>query len=49
MIEYYVKMLQEHPLLTYIEDAFAQYDFPAHQHFRERLGNEFAHVNMALK
>lgn len=24
--EYYLKMLQEHPLLTYLEDAFAEQD-----------------------
>jgi len=41
MIEYYVKMLQDHPLLTYIEDAFAQFDFAAHKNFREKLSNEF--------
>ena len=49
MIEYYVKMIQDHPLLTYIEDAFAQFDFVAHKSFREKLSNEFPQVNMALK
>ena len=23
MLEYYVKMVQEHPMVTYVEDAFA--------------------------
>ena len=37
MIDYYVKLLQEHPLVTYIEDAFACFDFDAHKAFREKL------------
>lgn len=49
MIEYYSKMIQEHPLISYIEDAFAQYDFEAHKTFREKLSNEFANVNFSLK
>lgn len=49
MIEYYCKMLQEHPLISFIEDAFAQFDFETHKAFREKLGNELPNVNMALK
>jgi hypothetical protein len=49
MIEYYLKMLQEHPLISFVEDAFSQYDFPAHKAFRDKLANEFPNVNMALK
>jgi len=49
MIDYYVKMIQEHPLSSYIEDAFAQFDFSAHRAFREKLGNEFPNINMGLK
>lgn len=49
MIEYYFKMLQEHPLISYIEDAFAQFDFEAHKTFRDKLSNEFKNVDMSLK
>lgn len=49
MIEYYCKLLQDHPLITYVEDAFAQFDFPSHKAFREKLSNELPHVNMGLK
>lgn len=37
MVEYYAKMLQEHPLLSYVEDAFGQFDFAAHKAFKEKL------------
>jgi enolase len=49
MIEYYAKMLQEHPLLSYVEDAFGQFDFAAHRALKEKLQNEFPHVNMGLR
>ena len=49
MIEYYCKFLQDHPLITYLEDAFAQFDFPNHKALREKLSNELPAVNMALK
>lgn len=49
MIEYYVKLLEEHPLITFIEDAFAQYDFDSHKAFREKLANDFPNVNMSLR
>lgn len=49
MIDYYCKMLQDHPLVTYIEDAFAQYDFDTHKAFREKLSAEHSHVRMSLK
>jgi enolase len=49
MIEYYTKMLQEHPLLSYMEDAFAQFDFAGHKELKEKLQNEFPHVNMGLR
>jgi enolase len=49
MNEYYGKMIQEHPLISYFEDAFAQYDFAAHKAFRDKLANEFPSVNMSLR
>ena len=49
MIEYYVKMIGEHPLLTYFEDAFSIYDFAGHREFRKRLSNDFPNVTMSLK
>ena len=49
MIEYYTKMVSEHPLLVYIEDAFAQYDFAAHRAFREKLSNDNKNVDMSLR
>lgn len=49
MLDYYFKMLQDHPLVTYIEDAFAQFDFDAHKAMRDKLQNELSRVNMSLK
>ena len=49
MIDYYAKMITDHPLLTYFEDAFAMYDFAGHRDFRQKLANEFPNVNMSLK
>tara|TARA_B110000285_G_C14966259_1_gene534222 strand:- start:191 stop:676 length:486 start_codon:yes stop_codon:yes gene_type:complete len=49
MQEYYVKMIEEHPLISFIEDPFAQYDFEAHKAFRDKLSNVFPNVNMCLK
>jgi len=49
MIEYYAKIIQEHPLISYVEDAFAQFDFEAHKSFREKLSNEFSNVDFSLK
>lgn len=49
MMDYYCKLLQDHLLITYIEDAFAQFDFASHKAFREKLGNELPNVNMGLK
>lgn len=49
MLEYYFKLLQDHPLITYVEDAFAQFDFDAHKALREKLSNELPNVNMGLK
>ena len=36
-------------MITYIEDAFAQYDFQANKNFKEKLQNELPEVNMGLK
>jgi hypothetical protein len=49
MIEYYVKMVADHSLLTYFEDAFIMFDFAAHRDFRQRLANELPNVTMCLK
>ena len=49
MADYYIKMIKEHPWVTYIEDAFAQFDFLAHREFREKLSQELPNVNMGLK
>ena len=40
MIDYYCKILSDHPLVTYVEDAFAQYEFDTHKAFKEKLKNE---------
>lgn len=49
MLDYYSKMIKEHPLLTYIEDAFAQYEFEAHRNLKEMLQSpEYSHVSMGL-
>ena len=49
MIDYYCKMITDHPLITYIEDAFAQFDFASHKALRDKLSNELPNVNMGLK
>jgi enolase len=49
MIEYYIKLLSEHPLTTYIEDAFTQYDFATHRLFKTRIQNDLKNVKMGLK
>ena len=33
MIEYYIKMCQDHPLLTYIEDPFGDNDMDSYRRF----------------
>jgi enolase len=49
MIEYYSKMITDHPLLSYIEDALSQFDFAAHRQFKEHLGENFPQVKMGLR
>lgn len=49
LTDYYCKMLNDHPLVSYVEDCFHQFDFNQHKIWREKLANEFAHVNMGLK
>ena len=44
MVEMYKKMLNDHPLVSYIEDAFGQFEFQAHRDFRQLLHEEFPHV-----
>jgi len=36
-------------MISYIEDAFAQFDFANHKGFREKLSNDLPTVNMGLK
>ena len=48
-MEYYLKMMREHPLLSYIEDAFAQFDFASHRGFKEQIQEEFSHVKLGLR
>lgn len=48
-MEYYAKLLREHPLVTYLEDAFAQLDFVGHRLLQEAIKNEFSNVKMGLK
>ena len=49
MMEYYAKILADHPLVTYVEDCFHQFDFANHKLWREKLSNEYSYVNMGLK
>ena len=49
MCDYYLKVIREHPLVTYVEDAFSQFDFVAHNKFKDALAKEFPQVNMSLK
>lgn len=49
MLEYYMKTLTDYPLITYLEDAYAQFDFAGHKMLKERLQNEKPDVAMGLK
>jgi enolase len=49
MIDYYCKIINDHPLVTYIEDAFSIFDFAGHRELRKKLSNDFPNVNMSLK
>jgi enolase len=42
--DYYLKMIAEHPLLGYIEDAFAENDMEGHRNFKRTLSKKFPHV-----
>ena len=37
LTEYFVKIINEHPLLTYIEDAFAQGDVTGYQKLVQKI------------
>jgi len=50
MIEYYVKMCQEHPLVTYIEDPFGDNDMDGYRRFKEALATAgLSHVKVGMK
>lgn len=50
MIDYYVKLCQDHPLVTYLEDPFADKDMEGYRKFREALAAAgLGHVKVAMK
>jgi enolase len=49
MTDYYFKMVNEHPLLTFIEDAFAQFDFVGHKALQTKVKNDIPNVSVSIK
>mmetsp|Transcript_14956 Transcript_14956/g.25459 ORF Transcript_14956/g.25459 Transcript_14956/m.25459 type:complete len:222 (+) Transcript_14956:745-1410(+) len=49
MVDYFSKLINEHPLLVYFEDAFSQFDFKGHNALKNRLTSEFPQVKMGLR
>ena len=49
MVEMYKKMLNEHPLVTYIEDAFGQFEFKAFNTIRDILHEEYPLVQLGVR
>jgi len=49
MTDYYIKMVHEHPLLTFIEDAFAQFDIIGHKALQTKVINDLPNVSISIK
>lgn len=50
LIEYYVKMCQDHPLITYIEDPFADADMEGYRKFKDALQEAgLGHIKIGMK
>lgn len=50
LIEYYVKLCQDHPLITYVEDPFAEADMEGYRKFKEALQEAgLGHVKIGMK
>ena len=50
LIDYYVKLCQDHPLLTYIEDPFANNDMDGYGKFKEAMAAAgLSHVKIGIK
>lgn len=50
LVEYYVKMCQDHPLLTYLEDPMADADMDGYRKLREALReNGLNHVQIGMR
>ena len=50
LIEYYIKMCQDHPLLTYIEDPFGDTDLDSYRRFKSALAAaNLNHVKIGMK
>jgi enolase len=46
MSEYFIKMVNEHPLLVFIEDPFAIFDFKGHKYFGDKIKKEKSGVTV---
>lgn len=46
--EYYMKLIQDHPLLTYLEDAFAEADVEGCRTFKRALARKCPNVQMGV-
>lgn len=42
-------MIQEHPLIGYLEDAFADNDFEGFRSFKRNLSKKFPHVQLGVQ
>jgi len=48
MAEYYLKMCQEHPLVVYIEDPYANADFKGYQKLAAKIKATSAHIQVGI-
>ena len=50
LVEYYVRLCQDHPLLTYIEDPFHTSDMEGYRKLKEALTEAgLSHVKVGMK
>lgn len=48
LMDYYLKMIQDHPLLAYLEDAFAEVDIESSRQFKRTLARKYPQVQMGI-
>jgi enolase len=46
--DYYLKLITDHPLLCYLEDAFSEQDMEGFRTFKRALARKFPSVQMGV-